>query len=167
MGSNRTLFRSQLEAAGLVLDGLWSELSPQFLGLITTSGHTLMHVTGSFRGSLDSLASLASGSFAATRQLTRLMDGCDLKVMYQEGFGINIYISQVTADVLLVICFGKNTYLGQVRLMASRAREALAQALEPAGGEVAGILADDDYASDVSQAIDELLGIEGEQSGTD
>ncbi len=167
LGNNRTLVSSQLDAAMQVLDGLWTELAPRFLGLITTSGHMLTHVAGSFRGSVDSLASLASGSFAATRQLTLLMDGCDLNVMYQEGCDVNIYISQVTEDVLLVICFGKGTQLGKVRLMAGRAKEPLALALESADEPAAPVPGGDDYARGVSQAIDELLSIEGEQSGTD
>ncbi len=168
MGKNQTLLKSQLEAAVLLLKKLSEELSPQYIGLITTSGHTLTSLAATgFNGDSDSLASLASGSFAATREMARLMDDFDFTVMLHEGNNVNIYIVQVTDDVLLVICFGKKTHIGKVRLLAGRMTGALAEALRNAPPELTRqrLTQADVYAEGVGRVIDELFDVEGEQHG--
>ncbi len=169
MSNNQTVLKSQLKAADRVLRELSEELLAQFLGLITTSGQTIMYYSAAgFKGNVDSLASLASGSFAATRQLTRLMDDYDFNVMFQEGSKVKIYIEQVTGDVLLVICFGRATELGKVRLLAARAARTLCEALRLGPDGRPGRLDDDPgYAEGIRKAIDNLFNAQGGRRGAD
>ncbi len=169
MGRNQTVLKSQLEAADRVLGQLSEELVAQFLGLITTSGQTIMYYSAAgLKGNVDSLASLASGSFAATRQLTRMMNDYDFSVMFQEGSRIKVYIEQVTGDVLLVICFGKATELGKVRLLAAKAARSLNAVLRLGpDGQPRSLDQEPGYAEGIRRAIDELFDAQGERGGTD
>lgn len=170
MGRNHTFLKSQLDAVDLLLRKLSEEISPQFLGLITTSGHTLTYLAAAdFNGDSDSLASLASGSFAATSQLARLMDDDDLTVTFQEGSRISIYTALVTDSVLLVICFGKATQIGKVRLLTRRMMDALSMALQATPPDLVPerLMREEDFAEGVGQAIDELFNVGGEKRGTD
>jgi predicted regulator of Ras-like GTPase activity (Roadblock/LC7/MglB family) len=167
LSKNHTVQKPQLEAINQVLRQLSDALSPQFLGLVTTSGQTLTYLSAAGFNNADSLASLAAGSFAATRELARLMQDHNFTMMFQEGGDLNIHIAQVTEEVLLVICFRKSTQIGKVRLMTSRALSALSLALEAAPDDIVmdkvGQVADEDeYARGVSKTIDELFTVEGE-----
>ncbi len=168
LSRNQTVLKSQLEAADRVLRQLSEELLAQFLGLITTSGQTIMYYSAAgFKGDIDSLASLASGSFAATRQLTQMMDDYDFSVMFQEGSRIKVYIEQVTGDVLLVICFGRVTELGKVRLLAARAARSLCEALNMLPDKPGSMDEEPGCAEGIRQAIDELFNAQGERRGAD
>lgn len=130
MTRTRTLSKEQIEAAAAVLERLRIVLGPEFLGLVSTSGHLISVAAGSSRTQNDAVASLAASSFAATRQLARMMDDSEFTVVFHEGSELNVHIAQVSDDVLLVICFHKATQIGKVRLMSSRVLEALRLALE-------------------------------------
>lgn len=137
----KTLQKAQIEAATEVLERLRVVLGPEFLGLVSTDGHLITVTTGSDRTQEDAVASLAASSFAATRQLARMMDDSEFTVVFQEGNELNVHIAQVSDDVLLVICFHKATQIGKVRLMSGSVLESLRLALAPAGdGSAADIL---------------------------
>lgn len=135
MSKSKTLQKEQVEAATAVLEQLRTNLAPEFLGLISTDGHLISVVASSALTDSDSIASLAASSFAATRQLARVMNDAEFTVMFHEGNELNVHIAQAADDVLLVICFHKATQIGKVRLVSSRAHEALKRALSSPGAE--------------------------------
>lgn len=167
MGKSHTINKSQINAANQVLERLRRALAPEFIGLISTDGHPITVISSDRTADADSLASLAASSFAATKQLAQVMDDPDFTLMFHEGSHLNIHISQITDDALLVICFHKATQLGKVRLIARRSLEMLAAALKPLprdSGAPDGYAVD--YLTEAGKAIDELFDAEEEENGT-
>ncbi len=119
----------QFDAANRVLESLREVISPEFLGLISTTGQPITVISSTHDLNPDALAALAAASFAASRQLAETMEQPGFTTMLQEGATLNINISQVTGNVLLLICFRDSSKIGQVRLMAGRAIDALAEAI--------------------------------------
>lgn len=140
MTRTRTLQKEQVEAAARVMERLRVELRPEFLSLVSTSGHLISVAAGSSRSQDDAVASLAASSFAATRQLAQVMEGSEFTVVFHEGNELNVHIAQVSDDVLLVICFHKATQIGKVRLVSGRVLDSLRQALTPADSPAADVI---------------------------
>lgn len=166
MGKRKTVSKSQLKAADYILERMQSALALDFIGLISTDGHLITVHTNTEIPDTDALASLAASSFAATKQLVQEVNEPDFTLMFHEGSRLNIHISQISDDMLLVICFHKPTRLGKVRWMTRRALGVLSMALDrdsqplkPKDGAVAG------YATEAKKAIDELFETGEEDSG--
>jgi len=87
--------------------------------LLLDQGGFLMSVQG-FTEHLDpqTIAVLAAGAFATTRELAKLIGEEEFTVMFHQGRRDNIHIAAVGKDALLVIIFENTTTIGMVRLFA-------------------------------------------------
>lgn len=156
----QTIYVSQLRAADLVLEKLRRALAPEFLGLVSTSGHTLSVTVIPECLDPDVFASLAASSFAASSQLARVMNETAFTVMFQEGNNLNVHIAQVLENILLVVCFQKSTQIGKVRLITAHAAKPLAQALGQPGVQAENLDGSSGEGSD--DVPDELMKAQGE-----
>ena len=77
---------------------------------------------------IQTIAALAAGSFAATRQLALLSGEQTFQSICHEGEATSIYAHCVTEFLLLVV-FQKNTTLGLVKLFARKAAQELESTL--------------------------------------
>lgn len=131
MASRQTVTKSQLDGAQRILGSLQREISAEFIGLVSTTGVSLLTLEPSGFIDADTLASLAASSFAATQQLALIMNETEFTVMFHEGSDLNIHIALVAPCVLLVVCFRRAADIGKVRVISKRSRSALATALGP------------------------------------
>lgn len=125
MSTNQTVLKSQLFAANQVLEQLREAISPEFLGLVATTGQCVTVISSSLMVDTDTLAALTASSFAATRQLTGIMNVSGFTITIHEGSELNLSITQVNTNMLLVICFHKSSDIGRVRLISRQAVESL------------------------------------------
>ena len=142
-----------------VIDGVISKLqrvaSSDFVALISTSGQPITTAPAHADADTLSLAALAAGSFAATRQLAEVLKEREFSLLFHEGKESNLHVMQVTEQILLLITFGRETQVGRVRLYTSRAVEVLKpifEAAENTTGEERII--DRDYSREAGTAID-------------
>jgi len=131
VANQHKVHKLQFENANLVMEGLQKAISPEFIGLISTSGHPISVISSTGIADSDVLAALSAGSFAAARQLCGIFGSQADTTMLQESNRFNIHITQVTDDALLVVCCRKAGDIGRVRLITRWAAKALAKALEP------------------------------------
>ncbi|HET6496230.1 MAG TPA: roadblock/LC7 domain-containing protein, partial [Thermoleophilia bacterium] len=111
----------QLDRCDDILQKLKDVSGSSFLALISTSGQPITTASEEYHPETLSLASLAASSFAATQQLARILDESEFTLLFNEGRGINLHVSQVTDQVLLLVTFGRETQVGKVRLYSQRA----------------------------------------------
>lgn len=166
MGKRKTVSKSQLKAANYILERMQTAMALDFIGLISTEDHLVTVHSNTVIVDTDVLASLAASSFAATKQLVQEIDEPDYTLMFHEGSHLNIHISQISEDMLLLICFHMPTQLGKVRWMTRQALGVLASALDrnskplkPGDGGSEG------YVTDAKKAIDRLFESGEEESG--
>ena len=127
-----------------------------FLALISTSGQPITTASDAYHPETLSLASLAASSFAATQQLAKILDESEFTLLFHEGRALNLHVSQVTEQVLLIVTFGRETQVGKVRLYTQRAIEALRPIFE--GGEDDEMpVMDADFESAAGDAMDDLF----------
>ena len=127
--------KSQVDAANRVLTQLRQAVSPEFLGLVSTSGHPISIYASLDMLDADAIGSLAASSFAATRLLAHMMNEAEFTVMFHEGSDLNVHIAQVSEEVLLVVCFSRAAEIGKVRLISKKAASALNVIMTTAGDQ--------------------------------
>ena len=99
--------------------------------ILLDQGGFLMSVQG-FTEHIDpnTIAVLAAGAFATTRELAKLIGEEEFTVMFHQGRRDNIHISAIGKDALLVVIFENTTTIGMVRLFARETGKKLAPILE-------------------------------------
>jgi predicted regulator of Ras-like GTPase activity (Roadblock/LC7/MglB family) len=127
-----------------------------FLALISTSGQPITTASDEYHPETLSLASLAASSFAATQQLAAILNETEFTLLFHEGKALNLHVSQVTDQVLLIVTFGRETQVGKVRLYTQRAIDVLRQIFEQAEDEEAPAM-DSEYEATAGRAIDDLF----------
>jgi predicted regulator of Ras-like GTPase activity (Roadblock/LC7/MglB family) len=146
----------QLDRCDELLARLREVSGSRFIALISTSGQPITTAADDYHPETLSLASLAASSFAATQQLARILDEDEFTLLFHEGQGLNLHVSQVTEQVLLIVTFGRDTQVGKVRLYTQRAIEVLRQIFEGQEDEVPPEM-DRDFESAAGAAMDDLF----------
>jgi predicted regulator of Ras-like GTPase activity (Roadblock/LC7/MglB family) len=146
----------QLDLCDDLLQKLKEVSGSTFLALISTSGQPITTASDEYHPETLSLASLAASSFAATQQLARILDESEFTLLFHEGRALNLHVTQVTEQVLLIVTFGRETQVGKVRLYTQRAVEVLRQIFEVRDDDETPAM-DADFESTAGQAIDDLF----------
>lgn len=168
MSQKQTVNEYQYKIAKSILKQLHDSVNPEYLGLVSSYGHPIISITSPDFGDNDSLASLAAGAYAATRQLAKLVSDAEFTMMFNEGEKLNVHIAQVSDTVLLIICFRQASELGMVRVLTHRALGALAEAMTRYENEICAIPGSADINDASESAMAQLTSIEGEdQHGSD
>ncbi len=155
------------EAHMEVLDSVLAKLrrvsGSRFAALVSTSGQPIIISPADAESDTLSLAALAASSFAATRQLAKLLSERQFTLLFHEGEESNLHVVQVNDQVLLLITFGHDTQVGRVRLYTSRALQALKPVFEGADSISDGsAVIHAEYSREAGEALDDLLSEEGE-----
>lgn len=97
--------------------------------LIDKDGHLIAQQ--GFAHSLDttSMAALAAGAFASTREIARLVGEMEFSVLFHQGQHDHLHASIVDDRTILVVIFDDRTTVGMVRLYAKEVGASLAAAL--------------------------------------
>ncbi|QDU84416.1 Roadblock/LC7 domain protein [Planctomycetes bacterium Pla163] len=125
--------------------------------LIDRDGHLVTRRGDAVQSSADSISALVAGSFAATKEMARLLGETEFSVMFHQGKRDSIQLQLVGERTLLAVLFDDRTNLGLVRFYAQEAALRLQDVFESivgrrGGGELASNF------SDVGQAaLDELF----------
>ncbi|MCB9870686.1 MAG: roadblock/LC7 domain-containing protein [Planctomycetes bacterium] len=76
---------------------------------------------------MDTISALVAGSFAATKEMARLLGEDEFTALFHQGERDNIQLSLVGDRTLLTILFDDRTTVGMVRLYASETAKKLAE----------------------------------------
>ena len=94
--------------------------------LVDQDGH-LVTKRGEVRTiDMDTISALVAGSFAATKEMARLLGENEFSALFHQGERDNIQLSLVGDRTLLTILFDDRTTVGMVRLYASETAKKLA-----------------------------------------
>lgn len=142
-----------------VLDEFLRESQARAALLVDRDGHlvTKKGATGSFDP--DSLAALVAGSFAATRELAKLLGESEFSVIFHQGKNEHIHIGLVSERSLLVVLFDDRTTVGMVRVfcheLTNRIDAILKAAAERAATSGSGL--DASFGEAAANRLDEFF----------
>lgn len=137
------------------LDGFLELSGARCALLIDKEGHIVTRRGDVVQSSVESISALVAGTFAATREMARLLGEEQFTTMFHQGGRDSIQVSLVGDRALFAMVFDDRTNLGLVRYYAVEACKRLSTIL----GEIESRSGDDgpQLASNFSQSATEAL----------
>lgn len=94
--------------------------------LIDKEGHMVTKCGATDTFDMQTVAALVAGSFAATKEMARLLGEDEFSVLFHQGKKDNIQLTLIGDRTILATLFDERTTIGMVRLYAKEAAEKLA-----------------------------------------
>ena len=129
--------------------------------LIDKDGH-LVSRTGTMKAfDLDTIAALVAGSFAATREMARVLGEEEFTVLFHQGPQGSIQLSLIGDRTILAVIFNDQTTVGMVRLYTLEASNKLTDLFKAIEGRSAGggpaVELEADYAQSAKDRLESLF----------
>jgi predicted regulator of Ras-like GTPase activity (Roadblock/LC7/MglB family) len=126
--STRLVFyKEDIEVIGKSLNTFLKNANAQCALLVDKDGHLVTKEGESKTYDMDTISALVAGSFAATKQMAKLLGEEEFSLMFHQGKKDNIQLSLVGQRTILAVIFDDRTTLGMVRLYSSQVSSKLAQ----------------------------------------
>ncbi len=131
--------------------------------LVDREGHMVTRQGVTRDLDVDTISALVAGSFAATREMARVLGEDEFSVLFHQGKTDNIQLSLVGDRTLLTVIFDEATTVGMVRLYAAETTKRLTELFEKQDREIrAGTKKqedlDGDFADNAKGKLDDLFG---------
>ncbi len=127
--SGYALSVKKCQALQEILTQLSREVEAEGMILTDYGGNILVQVLPNDNEASQTLAALAAGSFAATRELAGLVGEKEFHWIFHHGRKMSIYIQCVAAHYLILALLGKRTTQGLVKLYVEKVSEQLERIL--------------------------------------
>jgi predicted regulator of Ras-like GTPase activity (Roadblock/LC7/MglB family) len=119
--STRLVFyKEDIEIIGKSLNAFLKNANAQCALLVDKDGHLVTKEGQSATFDVDTISALVAGSFAATKQMAKLLGEEEFSIMFHQGKKDNIQLSVVGDRTILAVIFDDRTTLGMVRLYSSQ-----------------------------------------------
>lgn len=132
--STRLVFyKEDIEAIGKSLSVFLKNANAQCALLVDKDGHLVTKEGEAKSFDVDTISALVAGSFAATKQMAKLLGEEEFSLMFHQGKKDNIQLSLVGDRTILAVIFDDRTTLGMVRLYSSQVATKLGQVFKDIG----------------------------------
>ena len=142
------------------LDGFLELSGARCAMLIDKEGHLVTRRGENVQSSLETISALVAGSFAATRELARLLGEEQFTTLFHQGARDSIQVALVGDRALFAMVFDQRTNLGLVRYYAVETTRKLTQILGTIESSAAGRGSEQlasDFGSSAAAALDKLF----------
>jgi predicted regulator of Ras-like GTPase activity (Roadblock/LC7/MglB family) len=160
--SRLVFYKDDVDSINSILDAFLKQSAAKCALLIDKDGHMVTSRGATKRIDLDTISALVAGSFAATREMAKILGEEEFTALFHQGKSDNIQLSIVGDRALLTAIFDETTTVGMVRLYATDAAKRLAAVFRKKAQEpvVAPVNGDGDagFRTDTSSALDTLFG---------
>lgn len=161
--SRLVFYKDDVDTINAILDAFLKQSAAKCALLIDKDGHMVTCRGASKRIDLDTISALVAGSFAATREMARVLGEEEFSALYHQGKSDNIQLSIVGDRALLTAIFDEGTTIGMVRLYAAEAAKRLTaifrkKAAEAATATVTVGDGDAGFRASSGSALDSLFG---------
>ena len=141
------------------MDGLLELSGARSALLVDREGHMVSRRGEPIEGRLEAVSDLVAGSFAATREMARLLGEDEFSVLYHQGARDSIHVQLIGDRTLLAILFDERSNLGMVRFYAQETGKMLASIFEDIANRKHHPEASlsDAFSRDATRALDNLF----------
>jgi predicted regulator of Ras-like GTPase activity (Roadblock/LC7/MglB family) len=131
--------------------------------LIDREGHMVTRQGVTRDLDMDTISALVAGSFAATREMARVLGEDEFSVLFHQGKTDNIQLSLVGDRTLLTVIFDEATTVGMVRLYAAETVKRMVDLFEKQERDIrSGAKKEEDletgFADSAKGKLDDLFG---------
>jgi predicted regulator of Ras-like GTPase activity (Roadblock/LC7/MglB family) len=100
--------------------------------VLDRAGQIIVYGGSEYRAEMMMLGALIAGTYASTREMARILREDNFRMLLQEGAKEKIFTEAVGDYWLVSIIFDRNTHLGLVKVLCSRATADLTEILNGA-----------------------------------
>ncbi|MEW6356699.1 MAG: roadblock/LC7 domain-containing protein [Planctomycetota bacterium] len=154
-------YEKDIERINGVLDEFMRLSGAKCSLLIDKEGHMIAKRGDTLTFDMETISALAAGSFAATKEMAKLLGEEEFSVLFHQGKRDSLQLVLVGDRMLMAIVFDDRTTIGMVRLYAKEATEHLTQVLQDAQKRAASGEAQpqisDDYGASAKQKLDDFF----------
>ena len=125
--SRLVFYKEDIEKIEKILGQFLKSANAKCALLVDKDGHLVTKQGDSGTYDMDTISALVAGSFAATKQMAKLLGEEEFSIMFHQGKKDNIQLSLVGERTILAVIFDDKTTLGMVRLYASQVSSKLAE----------------------------------------
>ena len=100
--------------------------------VLDRAGQIIVYDGQQYRHEMMMLGALIAGTYASTREMARILREDNFRMLLQEGAKEKIFTEAVGDHWLVSIIFDRNTHLGLVKVLCSRATADLTEILNGA-----------------------------------
>ena len=165
MDENLILYEEEISRIDKVLSRLIKGAEAKCALLVDKDGHMVTWRGHTKRIDLDTISALVAGSFAATREMAKLLGEEEFTALFHQGKSDNIQLALVGDRALLTAIFDETTTVGMVRLYSAEAAKRLATIFKKKESEVStdpskvpGAAPDPGFAKSAGAALDGIFG---------
>ena len=155
-------YKEDIDSINAVIDAFLKQSAAKCALLIDKDGHMVTGRGATKNIDVDTISALVAGSFAATREMAKLLGEDEFSALFHQGKSDNIQLSIVGDRALLTAIFDEQTTVGMVRLYANEASKRLAAIFRKKASEahLEKVPAEPDagFRSGSSSALDNLFG---------
>ncbi len=130
--------------------------------LVDKEGHMITKEGLTTSIDVDTIAALVAGSFAATKEMARILGEDEFSILFHQGKRDSIQLSLIGNRALLTTIFDDTTTVGMVRLYANEAAKSLLKCFRKmelgGGGEEPDQTMTQDFSNNAQNALDDILG---------
>jgi len=153
-----TYYKEDLDQIEKLLDEFLKLSNTKCIFLIDKDGH-LITSKGAFQNiNPDTLSALVAGTFAATKEMARLLGETEFSVMYHQGEKDHIHISIVGDRAITSTIFDEKTTVGMVNLYSKELNTKLEKIFDIASRKQhKEEQLEADYSESVKDKLDDLF----------
>jgi len=158
--STRLVFyKEDIEIIGKSLNAFLKNANAQCALLVDKDGHLVTKEGQSATFDVDTISALVAGSFAATKQMAKLLGEEEFSIMFHQGKKDNIQLSVVGDRTILAVIFDDRTTLGMVRLYSSQVSAKLGEVFrEISRRKTEGEKISQDFGNAARGKLDDIFG---------
>jgi len=152
-------YKEDIEVIGKSLTAFLKNANAQCALLVDKDGHLVTKEGQSATFDVDTISALVAGSFAATKQMAKLLGEEEFSIMFHQGKKDNIQLSVVGERTILAVIFDDRTTLGMVRLYSSQVSAKLADVFkEISRRKTEGEKISQDFGNAARGKLDDIFG---------
>lgn len=158
--SDRLVFYEQdVERLEGELDAFLELSNAKCAMLIDKEGHLVTRRGETLNLQMESISALIAGSFAATKEMARLLGEEEFSILFHQGVRDSIQLQLIGERTLLAVLFDERTNLGLVRFYAQESSRHLTGIFDEilARAPVEGSGLSSDFSADAAAALDNLF----------
>ena len=158
-------YAEDIDRINQILDRLLELSEARCALLVDKEGHLITKRGGVTAGFDDeSISALVAGSFAATKEMAKLLGEEEFSVLFHQGVKDSIQLTLVADRALLAIIFDDRTTIGMVRLYANETAGKIVQLLADAAKREPAEAISDEFGDEAAEKLSDIFGAEDEES---
>jgi len=125
--------------------------------LVDRDGHLISRRGEPMKTPEESISALIAGSFAATKEMARLLGESEFSILFHQGRRDSLQLQMIGERTLMATMFDGRTNLGMVRFYAQETANRLETIIEEIMQEERDPSLGDDFETDAEDALDKLF----------